>query len=147
MFLQRQGRKSSKKGEFTLFFSECVENTVFCDVFSTRGFKCPANITVFFIFYFQFSNWQKRWYLQCFDKTACKKTRCFETIFHHFSAPAPPFKKRQFFTLVLPPVIRAQEGVKSEQRAKLHLNSTFTFTIFAAKSPKIGGGCLGPKKL
>ena len=38
-----------------------------------------------------------------------KKHDVFETIFHHFSAPAPPFKKRQFFTLVLPPVIRAQE--------------------------------------
>ena len=52
MFLQRQGRKSSKKGEFTLFFSECVENTVFCDVFSTRGFKCPRKYHGFLHFLF-----------------------------------------------------------------------------------------------
>ena len=50
MFLQHQGRTSSKTSLFTLFFNECVENTVFCDVFSTRGFKCTANTTVFFIF-------------------------------------------------------------------------------------------------
>ena len=30
--------------------SERVENTVFCDVFSARGFKCTANTTVFFMF-------------------------------------------------------------------------------------------------
>ena len=39
-----------KTSLFTLFFSERVENTVFCDVFSTRGFKCTANTTVFFMF-------------------------------------------------------------------------------------------------
>ena len=100
---------------------------MFCDVFSTRGFKCTANTTVFFIFCFQVSKQtnQKHWYLQCFDKTACKKTRCFRAIFHTFSAHAPPFKKRLFFTLFLPPLIRTQEGVKSGQIAKLHLNSTF----------------------
>ena len=78
-------------------------------------------------FYFQFSKQtrQKHWYLQCFDKTACKKARCFEPIFNNFSAHAPPFKKRSFFTLLLPPLIRTQEGVKSGQIAKLHLNSTF----------------------
>ena len=77
--------------------------------------------------YFQFSEQtnQKHWYLQCFDKTTCKKIRCFETIVHNFSAHAPPFKKRSFFTLFLPPPLRTQEGVKSGQIAKLHLNSTF----------------------
>ena len=68
---------------------------------------------------------QKHWYLQCFDKTACKKTRCFRAIFHTFSAHALPCKKNLFFTLFLPPLIRTQEGVKSGQIAKLHLNSTF----------------------
>ena len=63
--------------------------------------------------------------LMCFDKTTCKKTRCFQTIFHNFSAHVPPFKKRSFFILFLPPLIRTQEGVKSGQIAKLHLNSTF----------------------
>ena len=126
-FLQRQGRKSSKNIAIYTVFSERVENTVFCDVFSTRGFKSTANTTVFFFFYFQFSTQtsQKHWYPQCFDKTACKKTRCFQAIFRNFSAHAPPFKKRSFFTLFLPPLIRTQEGVKSGQIAKLHLNSTF----------------------
>ena len=108
-------------------FSERVENTMLCDVFSTRGFKCTANTRVFLIFYFQFSKQtsQNHWYLQCFDKTTCQKTRCFETIFHNYSAHAPPFKKRLFFTLFLPPLIRTQGGVKSGQIDKLHLNSTF----------------------
>ena len=117
--MQRQGQKSSKN----IAICDRVENTVFCDVFSTRGFTCTANATVFFQFSKQTS--QKHWYLQCFDKTTCKKTRCFETIFHNFSAHAPPFKIRSFFTLLFPPLIRTQEGVKSGQIAKLHLNSTF----------------------
>ena len=120
MFLQRQGPTSSKTSLFTLLFCECVENTVFCDVFSTRGFTCTANTTVLFIFYFQFSKQtsQEHWYLQCFTRQTCKKTRCFETIFHNFPAGAPPFKKRSFFTLFLPPLIRTQEGVKSEHIVK-----------------------------
>ena len=127
LFLQRQGRKSSKNIAIYTVFSEHVENTVFCDAFATRGFKCTANTTVFSFVHFQFSKQtsQKHWYLQCFDKTTCKKTRCFETIFHNFSAHAPPFKKRSFFTLLLPPLIRTQEDVKSDQIAKLRLNSTF----------------------
>ena len=80
----------------------------------------------FLHFFFQVSKQtnQKHWYLQCFDKTACKKTQCFRAIFHTFSAHAPPFKML-IFSLVLPPLIRTQEGVKSGQIAKLHLNSTF----------------------
>ena len=49
--LQRQGQKSSKNIAKHSVFRERVENTVFCDVFSTRGFKCTANTTVFFMFY------------------------------------------------------------------------------------------------
>ena len=95
--------------------------------FQQGALNVTANTTVFFIFNFQFSKQtsQKHWYLQCFDKTTCQKTRCFETIFHKFSAHAPPFKKRSFFTLFLPPLIRTQEGVKSGQIDKLNLNSTF----------------------
>ena len=56
-----------------------------------------------------------------------QKKRCFETIFHNFSARAPPFKKNIIFYSIFASVfafIRTQEGVKSEQIAKLHLNST-----------------------
>ena len=49
-FWQRQGRKLSKNIATYRFFSERVENTVFCDVFSARGFRCTANTTVFFMF-------------------------------------------------------------------------------------------------
>ena len=98
---------------------------MFCVVFSTRDFKCTANTTVFFLFYFQFSKQtsQKHWYLQCFDKTACKKTRCFQAIFHKFSAHAPPFKKGSLFYFIFATAY-PQEAVKSGQIAKLHLNST-----------------------
>ena len=101
---------------------------------------------------FQFSKQtsQKHWYLQCFDETTCKKTRCFETIFHNSSAHAPPFKKRSFSTLLLPPLIRSQEGVKSGQIAKLHLNCTLCTllaTIFAVKlqHQKLGEAVWAPK--
>ena len=100
---------------------------MFCDIFQQWALNVPQIPRFSSSFCFQVSNQtnQKHWYLHCFDKTACKKTRCFRAIFHTFSAHAPPFKKRLFFTLFLPPLIRTQEGVKSGQIAKLHLNSTF----------------------
>ena len=78
-------------------------------------------------FHFQFSKQtnQKQWYLQCFDKTTCKKKRCFGTIFRIFSARARQVKNQSFFAAFLPPLIWTQEGVKSPKIAKLHLNSTF----------------------
>ena len=98
MFSQPQGRKSSKTSLFTLFFIKCAESTVFCDAFSTRGFKCTANTTVFFIFYFKFSRQtsQKHWFLQCVDKTNMQKTQCFETIFHNFQLVLLHSKKKHF---------------------------------------------------
>ena len=54
----------------------------------------------------QFS--QKHWYLQCFEKTKRKTTRCFETISYIFSAPAPQVKKQLFLAPFLPPLIRSQ---------------------------------------
>ena len=100
---------------------------MFCDVFSTRGFKCTANTTVFFMFSLPVlkANQPKQWYLQSFDKTTCKKKRCFGTIFRIFSARARQEKNQSFFAAFLPPLIWTQEGVKSPKIAKLHLNSTF----------------------
>ena len=54
-----------------------------------------------------------------------QKKQRFQAVFHKFSARAPSFKKRSFFTPFLPPLIRTQEGAKSGQIAKVHLNSTF----------------------
>ena len=94
----------------------------------------------FFNFQVSKQTHQKHRYLQCFDMTACKKQQHFQTIFHNFSAHAPPFKNRSFFTLFLPPPIQTQEGVKSGQIATLHLNSAFLFvTILAAKLCRLSG--------
>ena len=60
---------------------------------------------------------QTHWYLQCFEETTCQKSRFFETIFHIFSARAPPFKNQSFFAPFFPLLIRTQEGVKSQKVA------------------------------
>ena len=88
-------------------------------------------------FHFQFSKQtnQKQWYLQCFDKTTCKKKRCFGTIFRIFSARARQVKNQSFSAAFLPPLIRTQEGVKSPKIAKLHLNSTFYLSQSLLQSP------------
>ena len=77
------------------------------------------------------------------------KNTMFETLFHIFSAHAPPFKIRSFFTLLLPPLIRTQEGVKSGQIAKLHLNSTFCLSQSLPHScnTKNWGRLSGPQML
>ena len=79
------------------------------------------------VLHFQFSKQinQKQWYLHCFDKTTCKKQRCFGTIFRIFSARACQVNNQSFFAAFLPPPIRTQEDVKSPKIAKLHLNLTF----------------------
>ena len=79
------------------------------------------------VLHFQFSKQtnQKQWYLHCFDKTTCKKKRCFGTIFRIFSARACQAKNQSFFAAFLPPPIRTPEDVKSPKIAKLHLNLTF----------------------
>ena len=54
-----------------------------------------------------------------------KKQDVFEQFFTLFQPMLLRSKNAYFFTLFLPPLIRTQEGVKSGQIAKLHLNSTF----------------------
>ena len=116
-----------KTSLFTVFFSERVENTVFCDVFQQGVLNVPQIPRFSSCFHFQFSKQtnQKQWYLQCFDKTTCKKNRCFGTIFRIFSARARQVKNHSFFAAFLPPLIRTQEGVRSPKIAKLRLNFTF----------------------
>ena len=96
-------------------------------------------------FYFQFSKQTSQY--SVLKRLHVKKTRCFEAIFHNFSAQAPPFKKRSLFTQFLPPVIRTQEGVKSEQVAKLDLNSTFCLSqsLPQSCSTKKWGRLSGPQ--
>ena len=101
-FLQRQGRKSSKNTAIYTVLKRMDRNRCVLRCFFQQGALNVPQIPRFSSFFcFQVSKQtnQKHWYLQCFDKTACKKTRCFGAIFHTFSAHAPPFKKRLFFTL------------------------------------------------
>ena len=74
------------------------------------------------------------------------KNRCFETIFHNFSAHAPPCKKRSFLTLFLPLLIQTQEGIKSGQIAKLHLNSAFCLSQTLPGEAMWGPPCILPAK-
>ena len=98
----------------------------FAMFFLTRGLNWIVNSVVFFIFFFQVSKQtnQKHWYLQCFDKTTGKK-KTFKQFFTIFQLVLFNSKINHCFTLSLPRLIRTQEGVKSEQVAKLHLKSTF----------------------
>ena len=75
-----------------------------------------------------------------------QKNRCFETIFHNFSAHAPPCKKRSFLTLFLPLLIQTQEGIKSGQIAKLHLNSAFCLSQTLPGEAMWGPPCILPAK-
>ena len=125
MFLQHQ---ESKTPLFTVFFNECVENTVFCDVFLTRRLKCIVNTSVFFTFITSSSQSKpskNTGICSVLTRQNAKKTRCLEAIFHDFSALAPQVKNQSFFTQFLPPLIQTQKSVKSQKIAKLHLKSTF----------------------
>jgi len=89
----------------------------------------------FFDSYFQLSRQtnQEHWALQRFDKRSRgKKTRCFETIVHNFSAHVPHSNEDHFFTRLLPahPDSRRREiGPNCLTAPKFH----FLFvTIFAA---------------
>ena len=111
-----------------MFFNECVENTVFCDVFLTRRLKCIVNTSVFFTFITSSSQSKpskNTGICSNLTRQNAKKTRCLEAIFRDFSALAPQIKNQWFFTLFLPPLIQTQKGVKSQKIAKLHLKSSF----------------------
>ena len=118
-----------------------------------RDFKYTANILIYFIFLLPFLKQtnQNYWYLWYFDKATYKKydiSKQFLAIFSNFSAHAPPFKKRSFFSLRLPPLIRTQEGVKFVQIAKLHLNSIFYLLNFLPQSWNTKKGRLsGPQNI
>ena len=101
---------------------------MFCDVFSTRGFKCTANTRVFFMFYTSSSQskpTKNSGIYIVLTRQHAKKKRCFGTIFRIFSARACQAKNQSFFAAFLPPPIRTPEDVKSPKIAKLHLNLTF----------------------
>ena len=65
------------------------------------------------------------------------KKRCFETIFHIFSARARQLKNQSFFAAFLPPFIRTQEGMKSPKKTKQRLNLTFCLSqsLLQSSSP------------
>ena len=94
----------------------------------TRRLKCIVNTSVFFVFMTSSSQSKPSKNIgicSVLTRQNAKKTRCLEAIFRDFSARASQVKNQWFFTLFLPPLIRTQEGVKSQKIAKLHLKSTF----------------------
>ena len=133
-----------------MFFDERVENIVFCDVFVTRRLKCIVNTSVFFTFITSSSQSKpskNTRVCSVLTRQNAKKTRCLEAIFRDFSARAPQVKNQWFFTLFLPPLIQTQEGVKSQEIARLHLNSTFFLSQSLPQSSKSKrwGGLTGPQ--
>ena len=74
--------------------------------------------------YFQFSKQtsQKHWYLQCFDKTTCKIHDVLKQFFTIFQLMRLHSKNDHLSRYFVPPLIRAQEGVRSGKIAELHLN-------------------------
>ena len=81
MFVQHQGRKSSKTPLFRLIFSGCVENTVFfLRCLLTRAYKYIVNTGVHFTFIS--SNSQSKPAKN--TGICCVLTSCFETIFYIF---------------------------------------------------------------
>lgn len=77
---------------------------------------------------------EKQWYLQCFcsihydlcvflHKKVLKK-RSLEASLQIFSARDPPLEKT-FLALFLPPLIWTQDGLKSQNTAKMQSISTF----------------------
>ena len=148
-FVQHQGRKSSKNTAIYTVFSECVENTAFCDVFSTRGFKCTANTMVFFIFFTSSSQskpTKNTGIYSVLTRQHAKKNNVFKQFSTNFQL-VRLHKKRSFFTPFLPPFIRTQEGAKSGQIAKLNLTSTFCLSqsLPQSCSPKNWGRLSGPQ--
>ena len=111
-----------------------------------RKYQCFLH---FYYFQLPKQTSQKHWYLHCVEKTKCKETRCLEAIFHIFSARAPQFKNQSFFAPFLPPFIRAQDCVKSQKNAKLHLNSTFclSHSLQQSSRAKNWGRLSGPKNV
>ena len=64
------------------------------------------------------------WYLQCFDKTACKKNTMFSSNFSRFFSPCSSVQKTLIFYSVFATAHPDSTMCKSGQIAKLHLNST-----------------------
>ena len=131
-FLQRQGRKSSKNAAiytvlkrktlcFAMFFQQGALNVPqiprFSSLFASRSQSKPTKNTGIY---------------SVLTRQHAKKHDVFEQFFTLFQPMLLRSKNACFFLFFLPPLIRTQEGVKSGQIAKLHLNSTFC-SILAAK--------------
>ena len=112
-----------KTSQFTLFFSERVENTVFLRCFFQQGALNVPHIPRFFssCFHFQFSKQtnQKQWYLQSFDKTTCKKKPMFWNNFSHFFSSCSSSKKSITFCCVF---ATPQSGLKKALSCQKKLN-------------------------
>ena len=112
---------------------------MFCDVFSTRGLPWYRKYHGFlhvFTSGSQSKPTKNSGIYTVWTRQHAKK-RCFETIFHIFSARACQSKNQSFFAAFLPPFIRTQEGIKSPKKTKLRLNLTFCLSrsLLQSSSP------------
>ena len=139
MFLQDQGRKPSKTPLFTLSFSQCVENNIFCDDFFDKGVEMYCKYQYFIHFYCfqlpkQTSHAQFVFAVSTLTRQNSQIHDVFEAIFDMFSARAPQCKKQSFLDAFLPPLIRTQEGVKIAKYCQTKPKMDILFvTIFATK--------------
>ena len=138
-FCSVKGENRPKTSLFTLFFSERVENTVFCDVFQQGALNVPRHG---FLHFFTFSSQSK----------PAKNTGIYKVLTRQHAKIHDVLilsSCGSFFTLLLPPLIRTQEGVTSGQIAKLHLNSTFCLSqsLLQSCNTKNWGRLSGPQNV
>ncbi len=127
-FCNIKDKTSPKHRYLQCFFNECVENTVFCDVFLTRHLKCIVNTSVFFTFITSSSQSKpskNTGICSVLTRQNAKKNTMFGSNFARFFGPCPSGQKSIIFTKFLPPLIQTQKRGKSQKIAKLHLKSTF----------------------
>jgi len=119
MFLQHQGTKIVQNTNIYCFFSDCVENAVFCNVFSTVGLKCIVNINVFFLFLTSSSQSKPTKNVgicSVVTRQNAKTNGILEQFLAFFSSCSSIQKLINHFVLpFLPRFIRTQEGIKSKK--------------------------------
>jgi len=98
LFCSVKGEIRPKHRYLHCFLANAQQTLCFAMFYQQGPFNVPQipRFSSFFTFSSQ-SKPAKNTGIYSFDKTTGKKTRRFETIFHNFSARAPPFKKTIIF--------------------------------------------------
>ncbi len=102
----------------------CRNTVFFCDVFSTRGSKCIGVCLIFTTCSSQSKPARNTGICSVLTRQHVKRHDVCEAIVRIFSSPAPQLKKQSLLALFLPPRIPTQQGVKSQNIAKIQLKWT-----------------------